>query len=258
MKKLENTLSKVNSLNIKTREALSLNTELYKEFFINLDQFITGTVFRSHSNINKLMEQKKLGIDIEDIRMDCIERIVSNLNYFLTKELSAQIPFMYQTCNHIIIDSYRKAIKKNSFILSLDEVLNSHKANDDNKMSKTHNDYLMDTKASPETSFMAKAAIIEIFQKYCNNADNLLCVLATKVFDDKPSELASLLIREASVDNALAVYKSEIAEIYGISKSELPAVSSAKATGLSKLLKKIEPNSHEVSGKISNIINRTK
>lgn len=258
MKKIQNTLSKVNALGIKTREALSLNAQLYADLFTNIDQFITTTVFRSHSNINKLMEQKKLGVDIEDIRMDCIKKIISNLDYFLAKELSAQIPLIYQTCNRIIIDSYRKAIKESGFIVPLEDTLNFHETNENSKKSKSLIDCLMDTKASPETKYIAKASIIELYQKHCHNADNLLCILATKVFQDKPSEVASLLIKEGSVDKALAAYEDGMSELYGISKSELPNVASAKATGLSKLLSKSDLSSRKVSGKISNILNRTK
>ena len=105
---------------------------------------------------------------------------------------------------------------------------------------------------------MAKAAIIEIYQKHCNNADNLLCVLATKVFEDKASEVAALLIREGSVDKALAVYEYELSEIYGVSKSDRPTPAPAKATGLSKLLSKDNLNSRTIANMVSNILNRTK
>ncbi len=258
MEKLLSTLSRINELPIHNKERLSLFTQLYEEFFLNVDRFITKTVFRSHANINKLSELKDLGVDLEDIHMDCIERIITKLDNVLSNNLEHQIPYMYTICNNIIIDSYRKAIKEAGFIVSLDEALNSHEANDDSKKSKSLNDYLMDPKASPETKFMAKAAILEIFQKHCNNADNLLCVLSTKIFEDKPSELAALLIQEGSVDKALTAYKEELSERFGINESEYPAVAPAKSTGLSKILGKDAPDSREVSSKISNILNRTK
>lgn len=257
MKQLQTTLSKINELGICNKETLSLNAQLYTDLFLNVDKFITGTVLRSHANINKLSELRNLGVDIEDIRMDCLERVISKLNNVLANDLEHQIPYMYTICNNIIVDSYRKAIRESGIIISLDEALNFHKTNEDSKKSKTLNDYLMDPKASPETKYIAKAAIIEIFQKYGNNADNLLCVLA-KVFKDKPRELAALLIHKGSVDKALVAYEEELTERFGISKSEFPYVSPAKVTGLSKLLSKDDPNSREVSSKISNILNRTK
>lgn len=258
MKNLENTLAKVYASGSHTKDSLLSNMKLYEDLFIDVDRFITGTVFRSHANINKLSELKNLGVDIEDIHMDCIERIITKLDNVLSNNLEHQIPYMYTICNNIIIDSYRKAIKEAGFIVSLDEALNSHEANDYSKKSKSLNDYLMDPKASPETNYIAKAAILEIFQKHCNNADNLLCVLSTKVFEDKPSELAALLIQEGSVDKALAAYKKELSERFGINESEYPAVAPAKSTGLSKILGKDAPDSREVSSKISNILNRTK
>lgn len=258
MKNLKNTLTKIYALGITTKNALLPESQLYANLFIDIDRFITGTVFRSHANVNKLSQLKGLGVDLEDIHMDCIERIITKLDNVLSNTLEHQIPYMYTICNNIIIDSYRKAIKEAGFIVSLDEALNSHEANDDSKKSKSLNDYLMDPKASPETKFMAKAAILEIFQKHCNNADNLLCVLSTKIFEDKPGELAALLIQEGSVDKALAAYEEELSERFGIDKSEYPAVASAKSTGLSKILRKDAPDSREVSSKISNILNRTK
>lgn len=258
MKKLTNTLSKIHAEGIYERTSLVSNVNLYEELFLTIDRFIDSTVFRSHSNINKLTELKKLGVDIEDIHMDCLERIISKLDLVLANDLEHQIPYMYAICNNIIVDRYRKAIREARFIVSLDESLNSHEANDDNKKSKSLADCLMDPKASPETRFMAKAAVLEIFQKHFNNADNLLCVLSTKVFGDKPSELAALLIQEGTVDKALAAYEEELFQQFGITKTELPPVALAKATGLSKLLDKDEPNSREVSSKISNILNRTK
>lgn len=260
MKNLQHTLTKVNALGITNKETLSLNAQLYTDLFTTLDQFITRTVFRDHSNINKLTKQKELGVDIDEVRMDCIERIITKLDYYLSKPLSAMIPLMYSTCSRIIIDSYRAAKKRAVFIVSLDQVINSNNAKDsnDSNKSKTLNDYIMDTKASPETKYMAKEAVIEIYQKHCHNADNLLCDLAAKVFVDKPSELTSLLIEEGSVDNARIAYENDLLKIYGISKSELPIVTSAKTTGLSKLLNKTTPDPREIAGKISNITNRIK
>ena len=256
MKKIYNTLAKIYDEGITNKKSLVFNNTLYEELFVDVNRFITNTVFRSHSNINRLSELKKLGVDIEDVHMDCIERIITKLDNVLSNNLEHQIPYMYTMCNNIIIDSYRKAIREAVFIVSLDATLNSSEANDDNK-SKSLNDYLMVPKASPETKFMAKAAILEIFQKHCNNADNLLCVLS-KIFEDKPSELAALLIQKGSVDKALATYEEELSERFGINESEYPAVTPAKSTGLSKILKKDAPDSREVSIKISNILNRTK
>ena len=258
MKKLSNTLSKIHAEGISDRISLISNANLYEEFFLGVYDFIDSTVFRSHANINKLTELRKLGVDAEDIRMDCLERIITKIDLILSNNVERQIPYMYAICNNIIVDSYRRAIKESGIIISLDEALNSHKANDDNKKSKCLNDYLMDSKASPETKYMAKDAIIEVFQKYGNNADNLLCILATRIFEDKPSELAALLIREGSVDAVLALYKRELADDFGISMSEFPSVLPAKTTGLSKLLKRNDLNSHTLSSKISNILNRTK
>ena len=258
MKNLENTLAKVYASGLHTKDSLLSNAKLYEDLFIDVDRFITGTVFRSHANINKLSELKNLGIDTEDIHMDCIKRIITKLDNVLSNNLEHQIPYMYTICNNIIIDSYRKAIREAGSIVSLDEALNSHEANDDSKKSKSLNDYLMDPKASPEEKFMAKVAILEIFQKYCNNADNLLCVLSTKVFEDKPSELATILIQKGSVDKALTAYKEELSERFGINESEYPTVAQAKSTGLTKILVKNDPNSREVSNKISNILNRAK
>lgn len=258
MKKLQNTLSKIKVSGITTKDALSLNAQLYYDLFIDVDQFITGTVFRSHTNIMRLSKLRELGVDIEDVHMNCLERVISKLDLVLANELEHQIPYMYTIGNYIIISAYRDAIKGAGSIVSLDEALNSNNTNHDSRRCKSLNDYIVDTKASPETKYIAKAAIIELYQKHCNNADNLLCVLASKVFEDKASEVAALLIREGSVDKALAVYEYELSEIYGVSKSDLPTPAPAKATGLSRLLSKDNLNSRTVANKVSNILNRIK
>ena len=95
MKKLQSTLSKINELGITTRESLSLNSLLYTDLFIDVDQFITGTVFRSHANINKLSKLKELGVDIEDVHMNCLERVISKLDLVLANELEHQISYMH-------------------------------------------------------------------------------------------------------------------------------------------------------------------
>lgn len=259
MENLKNTLSDIDSLGIHAKTTLLTNEKLYTDLFICVDDFITGIVFRSKTNMHRLSELRKLGVDIEDIHMECLERIITKLDLVLANELAYQIPYMYKVCNNIIINCYRKAIKEAESIVSLDEPLNSHEANNnDSKKSKSLNDYLMDPKASPEIKYMLKTAILDIFQKYCNNADNLLCVLTTMVFEDKPLELATLLIQEGSVDKVLATYKMELCECFGIYENEYPPVAPAKASGLSKILRKDTPNSREVSRKISNILNRTK
>ena len=236
MKRLTSTLSKIHTAGITNKNALISNMRLYEEVVLNIDHFISSTVFRSHANINKLNELKKLGVDIEDIHMDCIERIISKLDLVLSNNIEHQIPYMYTICNHIIVDRYRKAIRYYSNIVSLDEALTSHEANKDSKNSSSLYNYLMDPKASPETKYMTKEEIIEIFQKYSNNVDNLLCILAIKVFNDKPRELATQLIHKGSVDKVLTIYEHALSDYFGISISELPPVSPAKATGLSKLL----------------------
>ena len=258
MKNLSNTLSKIHAEGINDKLSLISNANLYEEFFLGVYDFIDSTVFRSRTNINKLTELRKLGVDTEDLRMDCLERIITKVGIVLSNDLECQIPYIYTICNNIIIDSYRKAIKESGIIISLDEALNSPKAIYGSKKSTSLNDYLMVSEASPETKYIAKDAIIEIFQKYRNNADNLLCILATKLCDDKPNELAAQLISEGSVDAALASYKHELADRFGISISEFPSVLPAKITGLSRLLRQNNLTPYDLSSKISNILSRTK
>lgn len=258
MENLKITLTKIATLNIKDQEMLCANSNLYEEFFLNLDSFITGTVFRSKKNIIQLSDlTREYGVDTDDIRFDCLERCVSNLNLVLANDLEFQIPYLYTICNNMIITCYRKAVKHHSTTVSLNETIDNHSDRDDSKKSKSLEDFTVDTKANTESNFIAKTQVLEIINKYANNADSLLCAIATKVVADKPAELAQVIINAGSVEKALDYYIKDIQEMFMISYDELPTLPHVKSTGLSKLISK-ETSSKVVSAKISNILNRTK
>lgn len=258
MENLKITLTKIATLNIKNLEKLRANSELYKEFFLNLDSFITGTVLRSKKNIIQLSDlTREYGVDADDIRFDCLERCVSKLNLILANDLEFQIPYLYKICNNMIITCYRKAVKQHSTTVSLNETIGNHSDKDDSKESKSLEDFTVDTKANTESNFIAKTQVLEILHKYSNNADSLLCAIAAKIAGDKPAEIAQIIIDAGSVEKALIYYTQDIQEMFMISYDELPTLPHVKSTGLSKLISK-ESSSKVVSAKISNILNRTK
>lgn len=258
MENLKITLTKIATLNIKNLEKLRANSELYKEFFLNLDSFITGTVLRSKKNIIQLSDlTREYGVDADDIRFDCLERCVSKLNLILANDLEFQIPYLYKICNNMIITCYRKAVKQHSTTVSLNETIGNHSDKDDSKESKSLEDFTVDTKANTESNFIAKTQVLEILHKYSNNADSLLCAIAAKIAGDKPAEIAQIIIDAGSVEKALIYYTQDIQEMFMISYDELPTLPHVKSTGLSKLISK-ESSSKVVSAKISSILNRTK
>lgn len=259
MKNLENTLTKMAALNIKDQEMLRTHSELHEEFFLNLDSFITGTVFRSKKNIIQLGDlTREYGVDTNDIRFDCLERCVSKLNLVLANNLEFQIPYLYKVCNNMIISCYRKAVKHHSTTVSLNETIDNHSDRDDSKKSKSLEDFTVDTKANTESNFIAKTQVLEILHKYSNNADSLLCAAATKIAGDKPAEIAQVIFDAGSVEKALIYYIQDIQEMFRITYEELPTLPLVKSTGLSKLISKENTSSKVVSQKISNILNRTK
>jgi hypothetical protein len=158
----------------------------------------------------------------------------------------------------MIITCYRKVAKHWSNIVSLNEAIDSHSDKDDSKKAKTLEDFTMDATANTESNFIAKTQVLEILHKYSNNADSLLCAVATKVAGDKPAELAQVIIDAGSVEKALIYYIQDIQEMFGITYDELPTLPHVKSTGLSKLISKESTPSKVVSAKISNILNRTK
>lgn len=83
-------------------------------------------------------------------------------------------------------------------------------------------------------------------------------MIATKVFDDSPREIAKVLISQGSVSKAISLYQNELSEIYGIKPDEFPSIAPVKKTGLSKVLKNGSKETKPVASKISNIINRVK
>lgn len=259
MKNLENTLTKMAALNIKNQEMLRSHSELHEEFFLNLDFFITGTVFRSKKNIIQLSDlTREYGVNTDDIRFDCLDRCVSKLNLVLSNELDFQIPYLYRICNNMIINCYRKVSKYWSNTVSLNETIENRSDKDDSKKTKSLEDFTMDAKANTESNFIAKTQVLEIFHKYSNNADSLLCALAVKIFGDKPAELAQFIIDVGSVKKALIYYTQDIHEMFGITYDELPPLPHVKSTGLSKLISKDTTSPKVVSAKISNILNRIK
>lgn len=257
MKKLYHFLSKANSLGIQTRNQLSQHEDLYKEVFLAIDNFITGTAFRSHTNVNRLLELRNLGVDTEDVHNDVLERCINKLDYVLANNLEHMVPYIYSLINHRIIDIYRSTSKEHNMVVSLDETLNKHDGDDDSKRAKTLEDYLSDKSASAETHLIAKETVLDLFEKYCGNTDALLCMIATKVFNDTPREIAKVLLSTSSVSKTVALYKDELSSIYRIAPDEFPIVAPVKKTGLSKILSN-NTEAKTVSSKISNIINRVK
>lgn len=260
MKNLKNTLTKMAGLNIKDQEMLRTHSELHEEFFLNLDAFITDTCFRSKKNINQLSElTRDYGIDVDDIRFDCLERCVSKLSLVLAKELDAQIPYMYTICNNIIVDTFRNAIKEATTTVSLNEELSKRDGKDDSKKAKSLEDYTTDNKTNIESNYIAKTQVLEILNKYSSNADSLLCAIATKISGDKPADLANVIISLGSVEKALILYLQNTQEEFGIGYDELPTIPHVKSTGLTKLISNESTvTSKVISAKISNILNRTK
>ena len=157
----------------------------------------------------------------------------------------------------MIITCYRKAVKHHSTTVSLNETIDNHSDKDDPKKSQSLADFTVDTEANTESNFIAKTQVLEIINKYANNADSLLCAIATKVVADKPAELAQVIINAGSVEKALIYYIKDIQEMFMISHDDLPTFPHIKSTGLSKLISK-ETSAKVISAKISNIINRTK
>lgn len=258
MKKLYHSFSKINLAGIKTREQLSQHKYLYAEVFLAIDHFITHTAFRSHVNINRLLELKKLGVDSEDVHYDTLERCIDKLDLVLANELDHMIPYLYTIVNRRVIDTYRSTIKERNTVVSLDETLDRHDQDDYSKRAKTLEDYLADQKSSVETLCIAKEEVLEFFTKYCGNADALLCMIATKVFNNTPREITKVLLSAGSVSKAITIYKNELSNIYNIAPEEFPTIAPVKKTGLSKLLANGSTETKSVSSKISNIINRVK
>ena len=138
MNKLQNTLTKMNSLDIKSNKLLLSHTILHEEFFLNLDHFITNTIFRSKKNLMHLSELTcKYGVNIDDIRFDCLERCVSKLDLILTIDLECQIPYIYKICNNIIVDYFRKTVQYVLTTVSLNQVLLHNNDSDSLRHVKT-------------------------------------------------------------------------------------------------------------------------
>lgn len=258
MKKLYYFLSNANALGLKTCEQLSQHEDLYAEVFLAIDNFITGTAFRSHTNVNRLLELRDLGVDTEDVHYNTLERCIDKLDLILANDLERMIPYLYTIVNNKLIDTYRSTIKEHNMVVSLDETLDRHDGNDDSKRTKTLEDYLSDQSTSTEARLIAKEEVLTLFEKYCGNADALLCMIATKVLAETPREIAKVLLSTGSVSKAITLYKDEISSIYRIAPDEFPIVAPVKKTGLSKLLSNNDTEAKTVSSKISNIINRVK
>ena len=118
--------------------------------------------------------------------------LLHHLDLVLAKDLNQMIPYIYTVVNNKTIDAYRSATKEHNRVISLDETLDRHDGDDNSKKTKTLEDNLSDKSASAETRLIAKEAVLALFEKYCGNADALLCMIATKVFNDTPREIAEM------------------------------------------------------------------
>lgn len=259
MKNLANTLSQMFSLSITNLETLREHPAIYKNFFLQLDTFITTIVFCSKKNRNQLLElTQNFGIDTDDIRFDCLERCVTKLSLVLAQDLDHQIPYLYTLCNNMIIDWYRTSLKEYTTIVSLNKTIENHNEKNDSKTTKALEDFTMDTKADTESNFIAKTQVLELLHTHANNADALLCTAAITVLGEKPAQLAQLLLHTGSVEKTLLFSLGDIQELFGISPSELPMLPRIKNTGLNKLILNETTSSKQLSSKISNILHRTK
>lgn len=257
MNKTEMILSEINSSGITTKKSLVCRKNLYDCLLQNISHYILDSVFSSYTNRNRLTILSRLGIDIEDIHMDYIEKIITNLDTILSiSDPNHQIRYICTIGNRMIIDYYRHAVKNANSTISLDSFTNTQ--DHDDNMSNTLNDFIPDPKASPETKFSIKSSILEFFHIYCNNPDSLLCTLSVKILGEKPNELATLLLRVGSVDKVLEIYKKELCIRFDIDYKDLPTTVPAKKTGLTKLLTENDLDQRKISRKISKINYRTK
>ena len=259
MKHLADTLTKMAALHIKSREMLLGYEALYEELFLNLDSFITGTVFRGRQSrywLGALAQD--FGVEADDIRFSCLERCVSKLDLVLANPLEKQIPYLYAVCSSVMVSCFRKARKQASFEVSLSQEIDSGSHKDSGEHVKTYEDYAMDQRANTESNYIAKMQALEILGKY-PDADSLLCAAAVKIAGDKPSDIAKVILSVGSVEKALLLYLEGIKEEFGIAQEELPKLPPVKRTGLSRLLSMQEAvPAKRISAKISNILNRTR
>lgn len=249
---------KINALGINPREQLlQYENQVNAQVFLAIDNFITEIAFRSHTNANRLLELRNLGVDTEDVHYDILERCINKLDLALASDLDQMIPYLYTIINNKLIDTYRRTIKEHNMIVSLDEALDHHDSNDDSNRIKTLEDYLCDKSTSAESRLISKETVLALFEKYSGNADALLCMIAT-VLNYPPREIAKVLLSTGSVSKAIALYKDELSSIYGIEPEEFSVVRPAKKTGLSKILSTKDIDPKTISSKISNIIYRVR
>lgn len=247
----------VNDLDIKSQKQLSKHENLYAELIYSLDNFIISIALRSHSNTSRILNLNNLGVDYEDVHYDILDRCINKLDLILANNLKNMIPYIYAIINNRLTDMYRNAIREYNTTISLNKAI-QHRDDDDSNTPKTLEDCIPDKKVSVELQAIIKDEILGYFFKYRNNPDALLCVIATKILNDTPKEIAQVLLSTGSVSKALILYQNELSIIYNIEREEFPSIAHTRKTGLSKILASEKIKTKVLSSKISNIIFRMK
>lgn len=256
-KTLKEILSEINERSIRTKEELVKNETLYADFFIELDNFIIKNAFQTGTNKRLLFILNEIGFSTEDARYDVLEHCINKLDQILAVKESGQISYCHTIITNKLKDICRKELAIISKTVSLNEILDCHDDTSDSKNAKTLEDYIEDPSANIEDKYLTKEIILDLYSKFSNNADSLICYIATKILGYKNKELTNLLMATGSVGETLNVLNNNLYDIFGITEDELPPVK-FKSSGLSVDLSQKKINSKNVSGKVNNIIYRMK
>ncbi len=170
-----NALKKINSENIFTQSALMANQTLYNSFWFATGEFVKYALSSKTSgkndkgeplpgNIYKVERLEKLGATTaEDIKNDCVIKIISKLDLVLKQPLKKQKNYCYRIVNNMVNDCYRALPPEDIELIYLNEVVKSQRVNKEDAC--TYEDLIGDTTYNGEAMFFERETIKDLTKK---------------------------------------------------------------------------------------------
>ena len=231
----ETILREMNEKGIATRDQLMKDEPLYCDFWLALRDFVCQIVLLSKTsrtkegitdgNAQKIDELERYGITTrEDVESACILKLVVKLDMILAQPLEKQYNYCYQTCNNLVIDTYRKAFRSGTIKEKNEDGEEDEKetvsqssrctrtvsynrrvsnaARDDDR-AHTYEDTIGDNRFEPERRHIAYETFEEIrdcmlqdIEILSSRPKELMARFATKYYGMKPEDLIDRIQKE--------------------------------------------------------------
>lgn len=167
-----NILNTIHNEEIKTKEALMLNQNLYASFWFAAQDFVSYVLCSKTNGINKNGEVipgnfykvetlEKSGVAKEDLLSNCIIKIIDKLDLVLKQPIEKQKNYCYRMLNNEVINLMRKNLPSTDFeVVSLQDTIKSVRVSLED--SCTFEDVIGDDTYNAERIFIEQETVSEL------------------------------------------------------------------------------------------------